>query len=179
MQFKRDHKAKSIWSISTWTKAKDSITWQEASLLKKFIHYRNWSNMLEAVCASIFLQNKVRCYCDSRKYLTGRAFPVSNNIRLSGFTLPASRKVISTERDHHHRGKQESVQGTSHVKLLSLQKSRLFILWVAFCNLVVPTSNNLCKEQLHKAANYIQQLRHTHTLTCISTKPLFLTSYPL
>lgn len=81
-----------------------------------------------------------------------KSFPYFKQYLAARFSLPASRKVTATERDHHHRGRQETVRGTSHVELLSLQKSRLFIPWVALCCLVVPTSNSPCKGQLLKAA---------------------------
>lgn len=70
----------------------------------------------------------------------GKSFPRFKQYR-AVFPLPASRKVMATDRLHHHRGKQECVQRTSHVESPDLWKSRLFILWDAFCNLVVPTSN--------------------------------------
>lgn len=96
--------------------------------------------------------------------LTGRASPVSDNIWLPGFTLPASRKVTANEGGRHHRGRQASVQRTSHVRLLSLQEPRLFILCVAFCSLVVPTGDRLGQGQLHKAA---QEENIEGSITCL------------
>ena len=55
-------------------------------------------------------------------------------------SLPASRKVTVTKRHRHHRGKQgflrRNVLGTSHVKLLRLQKSRLSFFDFTLCYLV-------------------------------------------
>lgn len=86
--------------------------------------------------------NQVLSYdCDSGQCLTGKLPLVQTISGCPAFTLPASRKVTATKADHHHRGKQECVQGTSHVELPSLRETRLFILWVAVCSLAVPTGD--------------------------------------
>lgn len=124
-----------------------------------------------------------RCHCDSQQCPTGRASPAPDNIRLPGFALPASRKVVATETSpsppwgsrrlsEEHRTWNSCTSGSHAFSFLTF----------AFCNLVVLASNSRCKRQLHKAArteerkHTVVALRRSCSLTWRQSRALCTTS---